>query len=280
MTIFSNKELALKLENSVASYKIEFISTQNKLNNNDLSTYKKFGSGYAIFANGYPSISVALGLGLTGKVYEDEIIRLEGFFKENKSSVKIDVSHLADMSLTQILMNRGYRISDYTTMLIKPLSGKDIYKEPADNHIQQVSEDNIDVFAKTVTKGFLENSDASDSSIYTKEVIDSSDNISKIFFHQPNTACFTAYRNNEPVGGGGMVINKDTVFFIGTSTLPEYRNLGIQTDLLKRRLNYSIFKGCNLAMTITFPGSVSQHNVEKLGFQVVYGRIIFTKDFL
>lgn len=278
MTIFSNKELALNLENTVALCKIEFVSTQNKMNNDNLSTFKKFDTGYAIYAKSFPSLCLALGLGLNDKVQEDEIIQLEEFFKEKNSAVKLDVSCLSDMSLTKILMNRGYKISDYTTMLVKSLSGNIIYKESENSHIEEVNEDDIGIYAETVTKGFIENSDASDSSIYSKEVIKSFEDISKISFRQPNVHCFIASKDNEAVGGGGMFISEDFSFFVGTSTLSQYRNLGIQTDLLKHRLKHSISKGCKYAITITFPGSISQHNVEKLGFQVVYSRIIFTKE--
>lgn len=105
MTIFSNKELAQKLENTVALNKIEFVSTQNKLSNDNLSSFKKVDSGYAIYAKSFPSLTLALGLGLKDKVQEDEIIQLEEFFKEKNSPVKIDISCLVveECSLMKIM---------------------------------------------------------------------------------------------------------------------------------------------------------------------------------
>ena len=61
-----------------------------------------------------------------------------------------------------------------------------------------------------------------------------------------------------------------------TSTLPAYRNLGLQKLLLKERLQFAQNNGISLATVTTEPGSISALNVQKIGFHCAYTRIKLT----
>jgi GNAT superfamily N-acetyltransferase len=64
----------------------------------------------------------------------------------------------------------------------------------------------------------------------------------------------------------------------GASTLPEFRRRGVQTALQHARLTFAAGAGCDLATTITQPGSASQRNAERRGFHVIYTRVKFLKE--
>ena len=267
MTIFSNKELALRLETIEALNQVEFAITHNRFHADSIAEYKKVGSGYAVYAGPDSPLTQAFGLALDGVMEEQDLSEMEEFYKQRGSAVNIEVCHLSDMSLTELLMDRGYRVIEYSNVLLRRLNAEDVFNLSSDNLIREIREDEIDVFAGTVSEGFLEGS----------EIPEYFTDIFRVFFRQSNGVCFGAFRNQEPAGGGAVFIRDGVAEFGGASTLPKYRNLGIQTDLLRQRLNYAVSKGCDLAMVTTLPGSVSHRNVEKQGFQVVYARTKFTR---
>ena len=55
-------------------------------------------------------------------------------------------------------------------------------------------------------------------------------------------------------------------------TVPAVRRRGLQTALLEERMRYAFNHGCDLAMMVALPGSDSQRNAERRGFQIAYTR--------
>jgi len=70
---------------------------------------------------------------------------------------------------------------------------------------------------------------------------------------------------------------KGVAGLFGASTLPAFRNRGVQTALLKQRLARAAAENCDLAVCIAAPGSSSQRNVVRLGFSVLYTRVKFER---
>jgi GNAT superfamily N-acetyltransferase len=83
--------------------------------------------------------------------------------------------------------------------------------------------------------------------------------------------------DGQPAGGGTLSIRAGVAGLFGASTLPAYRNRGVQTALLNARLARAAELGCNLAACLAQPGSSSQRNVARQGFQTLYTRLKFEK---
>jgi GNAT superfamily N-acetyltransferase len=60
----------------------------------------------------------------------------------------------------------------------------------------------------------------------------------------------------------------------GAATLPAHRRHGVQAALLGTRLAAAARAGCDLAVVTTLPGSKSQHNVQRRGFELLYTRAV------
>jgi GNAT superfamily N-acetyltransferase len=58
----------------------------------------------------------------------------------------------------------------------------------------------------------------------------------------------------------------------GSATLPAARRRGLQTALIRRRLEDAARDGCDLAFVVTAPGSKSQENLLRAGFAPLYVR--------
>ncbi|KAL4901516.1 hypothetical protein BDW74DRAFT_160042 [Aspergillus multicolor] len=61
------------------------------------------------------------------------------------------------------------------------------------------------------------------------------------------------------------------------STLPAYQGRGVQSALLRARLDVAKSEGCGTAVVTARPGSGSARNAVRVGFGLVYTRETFTK---
>jgi hypothetical protein len=266
--IITDRRLAARLETAEALNQVEFARAYNRRGLAPEAAHKKIGSGHAVFAGPDSPLTQAFALGMEGAVSEDELDELEAFFKDRGAAVNIEVSHMADMSLTEKLIERGYKISEYTDVLVRKLYADDSFDMKSNCLIREVREDEIDTFARVISEGFVEGGVAPELLI----------EVFKVFFRQSNCKCFAALNDREPAGGGAVFIQDGVAALGGASTLPRHRNLGIQGDLLRKRLLFARSEGCDLAMVSTAPGSTSQRNVLRQGFQIAYARTKFTRE--
>jgi GNAT superfamily N-acetyltransferase len=77
--------------------------------------------------------------------------------------------------------------------------------------------------------------------------------------------------------GGLIAPEYGMAAFFGAATLPEFRGRGIQRAFMEERLRIARQAGCDLAVTLTMPGTTSQRNVERAGFRTVYTKVVVRK---
>jgi N-acetylglutamate synthase-like GNAT family acetyltransferase len=63
----------------------------------------------------------------------------------------------------------------------------------------------------------------------------------------------------------------------GTATVPAMRRRGLQTALVRHRLAAAAAAGCDLAVVTTAPGSKSQQNMARAGFELLYARAVLER---
>ena len=86
------------------------------------------------------------------------------------------------------------------------------------------------------------------------------------------TVCFLAEIDGKPGAAGALCLHEGVALFAGAATVPELRHRGLQSALLRERMRYAFDHGCDLAMMGALPGSNSQRNAERNGFQIAYTR--------
>ena len=89
---------------------------------------------------------------------------------------------------------------------------------------------------------------------------------------------YFGWRDNVVAGGAAMRIAEGMAQLCGAATLPAHRRRGVQTALLQHRLADAGRAGCDMAVVTTQPGSVSQQNVQRQGFELLYSRAILIKS--
>ena len=228
----------------------------------------RVGGGIAEFRGVNSPVTQAEGLGLNGPVSDEEFERMEKFYRCRGSDVFIEVCPMADASFIEKLGKRGYRVIEFSNMLIREVDPQEKFPEFAPEiTIRPAEPAESRLFAETVSRGFADHFEP------TEELI----NTIQEFFSGPGLAPYLVWIDGKPIGGGTLGIRKGIAGLFGMSTLPEFRRRGVQAALISVRLAAGRAAGCDLAMSVTQPSSGSQRNLERQGFRVVYTRTKFTR---
>jgi GNAT superfamily N-acetyltransferase len=268
---FADLELARRLEITDALAAVEFARSWALLNSFTGDPFISVAGGHGGFGGVDSPLTQAFGLGLNGPVTEDDMSKIEEFYSRNGAPVNIETCPLADMSLLTLLNARGYHPIEYSNVLVREVTEKDLSAHPdseSEIRVRSPREDEVENYSLVVIKSFVEDAEISPSLF----------NVFVSCFKAAGTHFFMAEIDGTPVGGGMMSIHQGVGSFGGAGTLASFRTRGVQKALLLARLAKAAREGCDLAMVATMPGSGSQRNVERQGFKVVYTRTKFMRE--
>jgi N-acetylglutamate synthase-like GNAT family acetyltransferase len=96
-------------------------------------------------------------------------------------------------------------------------------------------------------------------------------------FVAAGVARYAALRNGVLVGAASLRIAEGIAQSAGAATAPAHRRQGVQTALIAVRLADAAAAGCDAAVVTTQPGSRSQQNMQRRGFDLLYTRAVLVK---
>jgi GNAT superfamily N-acetyltransferase len=280
---FADQDLARRVEDAWAYLGVENARAQARLDPHSDADSLPVGGGYAVFMGAGSPLSQAQGMGLYGPVAEADLERMEAFYRQRGAPVHLELASLADATLLGLLGRRGYRAVHQTHVLVRPIGAREP-SAPAGadrDRDRQAEERAIEVEVAAVGPG---------------EVATWAESVLRCFFEDPAerprallegaiamasiraVSCWLARVRGRIAGGGAMVIHNRLALICGDGTLPEFRSQGVQAALLRARLDRARQVGCDLAVICTQPGSSSQRNAERQGFQVVYARTLMGRE--
>jgi hypothetical protein len=223
-----------------------------------------FGAGRAIFAGADSPLTRAIGIGLDGAVPEAALDALEHFFHRRGARVSIDLCPLAPPELVESLRRRGYRPVEFNNALVRPLAGAVPYED--DPRVEFTGD--RERWARVVGMGFF------DQAELTAEEME----VGLTVCRSGRAQCYLAAGpSGEAAAGAALSVRDGTAVLFADSTLAAHRRQGLQQALIRRRLNDALAQGCDLAAAVTVPGSASQRNYERLGFQVAYTKVLLVE---
>jgi hypothetical protein len=219
---------------------------------------------------GGPGVPVnrAIGLGMQGAVSPDDLDEIEAFYSARRSTTIIDLCPLAHPSLLSLLQTRGYYLRNWMSMLFMPLPSLPVPLNPA-LHVTRATPDQADLWLATSARGFDEGDEIASETL----------RVLMPNFHAANAHCYFAWLGDTPIATGGMYPHNGVVELGGASTVVAHRKQGAQTALIQQRLADAYTLGCDLAVVLTTPGSGSQRNMQRRGFQLAYTRAICERPF-
>jgi len=258
-------ELARRLEAAEALNGVACAEAHQQLNPALGATVLEMGGGFAIFVGVESPLTHAVGLGMRGEVRADELDRIDDFYRRRGAPVSVELCPLADASLVELLGNRGYRATEFNNVLVRALAGAEF--APAETPVRLAYADEEHLWVRTVGRGFLEKDDL------TAEEMD----VGSAIWHMPGSRCYLAFGGGRAAAAGAMAVRGGLANLFADSTMLGFRGKGLQGALIRERLRVAVEEGCDLATASTLPGSVSQRNYERNGFQVAYTKAILVR---
>jgi GNAT superfamily N-acetyltransferase len=224
---------------------------------------EKIGGGLAMFAGADSPVTQAIGVGINGEVSDADLDRLTQFFHERGAPAAAEICPFVDPKLYERLAARDYKLLEVSNVLIADVATLNLTENfPTGVVIRLAEPTELKLVTRTISQGFA------DQFPVTPELLD----VMEGFTRRGDSVSFLAFVGREVAGGGIVSAHEGVGGLFGASTLPAFRGRGIQTALLHARLRWARSQNCDLAVSITLPGSISHRNIERLGFRVAYTR--------
>jgi GNAT superfamily N-acetyltransferase len=261
---FIDLDLARRVEMAEANAGRECAEAYHRLHPEFPVAMEEIAGGVAVFAGVDSPITQATGVGLHGAVSDDQLNALGDFFQQRGAPAALELCPLIEMSLYERLAARNYRLLEVSDVLfLQNLeAARGSVTMPPGVTVSAVAPQDAKLWTLTVAQGFAEHFPV------TPAILD----VMEGFYYRSTACCFLAYADGAVAGGAAVSADRGVCGLFGASTLPAFRRRGVQSVLLAARLAWAIQKGCDLAVSIAQPRSISHRNIERAGFRVAYTR--------
>jgi GNAT superfamily N-acetyltransferase len=232
--------------------------------------------GVASFAgDGSPYNKVA-GLGFGGVPDPAALDETEKAFSDCGSPVQVELAHLADPAISVLLAGRGYRLESFENVLGRALTGGSERVMPPGVEVRPSGAEEFETWLDVVAEGSVhpDTQGVPWHEEFSREAIIGAERDSAA----AGDVRYAALRDGVIVGGATMRIAEGVAQLTGAATVPAHRRRGVQTALLSARLADAAAAGCDVAVITTQPGSKSQQNAQRQGFDLLYTRAVLVKQ--
>lgn len=267
---FVEKALARRLESCEEMpqvyYAREFQTSRPEIG----AAEEEICGGHMIFAGLGSPIGRATGTGLDRPFTAQDLDRIEHFYRGHQAPSQVDLTPLHPPEVFEMFKNRGYAIAELNNVLYRKLDPQE--KFPAPPGSREISRSPAEE-AET-TGAIVENA------FFPEGAPEAFRGLITPLYQMENALAFVATIDGKPIAcGTGLVIPEHKVFALcGAGTLTEFRGRGLQTALLRARMEAAVTAGCEYAVVVTQGGTTSQRNAERLGFRVAYSKVTVIKQ--
>lgn len=229
--------------------------------------------GFACFVEDGSPMNKVVGLGFGGMPDEAVLGEIERAMAARHAATQVELANLADPEIAALLSGRGYRLVAFENVLGRSITSDIPGQAPAGIEIRRANE--LNAWVDVVVEGFAHPDGAGVTSHeeFPKDVIERAERD----VEKAGAIPYLALCDGTVAGGGSIRITGGIAQLTGAATAPAYRRRGVQSALLTARLADAAAAGCDIAVVTTAPGSKSQQNVQRQGFQLLYTRAIMVK---
>ncbi|MDR3686407.1 MAG: hypothetical protein P4L93_05590 [Coriobacteriia bacterium] len=266
---FADRMLAARLERAVARDLATFAETCMRLDPTLQAQRTEFAGGLALFLAPGSPVNMIYGAGFASPVSAEEFDAVERFYEGNGTRAAISLSPLAEEALVAQLGVRSWMVTDFENVLVRELDGDVSALElPAPAPGVEVraasSAQELASWAAVSSAAFSAPRPPSAENVRMGLGMTASDDMTLLMGRV----------GGADAGTGALQVRGDGLgWLMSDATLTAHRGRGVQSALLAERLRLAAEAGCELAVTEARPGSISQRNMERLGFRVVYTRV-------
>jgi GNAT superfamily N-acetyltransferase len=231
--------------------------------------------GLASFAEEGSPYNKVVGLGFGGVPDPAALDEIEQAFAGRRAPTQIELAHLADPEIGQLLTGRGYRLESFENVLGRALAPGLERATPAGIEVRPSGDLELDSWIDVVvdavahpdTQGLPWHEE------FPREIVENAERDSA----SAGLARYAALRDGVLAGGASLRIDEGVAQLAGAATAPAHRRRGIQSALLAARLADAAVAGCDVAVITTQPGSRSHQNAQRQGFDLLYTRAVLVK---
>ncbi|MGH3772934.1 MAG: GNAT family N-acetyltransferase [Pseudonocardiaceae bacterium] len=233
--------------------------------------------GVASFAEAGSPLNKVAGLGFGGVPSVAALGEIERAFTACGAPVQIELAHLVDPAIGAFLTERGYRLVSFENVLGLALKDEPERVTPPGVEVRRSGDDEFEPWLDVVVEGFAhpDAQGVASHEEFPREVIAG---VMRDCEAAAGVMRYVALLDGVIVGAAGFRISEGVAQLTGAATAPAHRRRGVQTALLSARLGDAAAAGCDVAVVTTQPGSKSQQNVQRRGFDLLYTRAVLVKQ--
>jgi ribosomal protein S18 acetylase RimI-like enzyme len=231
--------------------------------------------GAACFAGQNSPFNKVVGLGFGGVPSDADLDEIETAFGSRGCPTQVELTHLGDPEIAAVLTARGYQLVSFENVLGRPLTDAPERVTPPGVDVRPSADDEFETWLDTLVDGFA-NPDiqglASHEEFPRDVLADATRDMAAA-----GATRYLAMTDGVVAGAASVRFADGIAQLAGAATAPAFRRRGVQTALLAARLADAAAAGCDIAVVTTAPGSKSQENVQRRGFDLLYTRAILVK---
>ncbi|MCJ7842833.1 GNAT family N-acetyltransferase [Lederbergia sp. NSJ-179] len=270
MSLILTEELARRIEQSEIELLESRLTGVQSIEGNPMGVeIKKFGDAVAYYVKNIPGPSFNNVKGVSANQL-DEIDTILDFYHEREIPANFEITPAhCSVELFKLLSERGYFQRGFRTALCASIADDFILSAEQDTSIsiREFEDDEFAIFGQIYTKGFN----------MPSSLIDFVAQNNRVLHHNEHWTFYLARVKGEPAGIG-VLFEKDGIATLAASaTIPEYRNKGVHSALIAKRLQHAQQNHCHMIVGQTAYGSGSLRNMERAGMKIAYTKAIWTK---
>lgn len=270
--LFCGTELGRRIEHAEAALISAAVGAATRRGTDGFAL--PLAGGVAAFAEPGAPFNKVVGLGFAGVPTASDIDAVERAYDGHGSPTSVELSTLADPQIAELLGGRGYRVVAFEDVLGREL-GDTVDEVPAGIEVRPSREDELDAWVDVVVEGFAHPDGVGVPSPeeFPRDVVERAERD----FAAAGVTPYVAVVDGDIAGGASFRVTDGVAQLTGAATAPRYRRRGVQGALLAARLRDGVRAGADIAVVTTAPGSVSQRNVQRRGFHLLYTRAVLVK---
>jgi GNAT superfamily N-acetyltransferase len=275
MPLTASTALAARIDRAELSMVLGMADAM-RASGSDVRTWP-IGGSVAVLSDADSPFNKLIGLGFAGVPDLDALAEIERVHRARGVRLQVELATLAAPAVGRLLTARGYRLEGFENVLARRLV--DVTElTPGPVAVSEAGEEETDGWIAAMIEAFRR-PDVFDGP-ESHESFDRAtlERAYRCFAAVPGTSRLVARMDGAVAGGASLYMATGVALFCGAGTRPESRRKGVQSSLLWSRLARARDAGCDLAVVTTQPGSKSQANVQKAGFDLIYSRAILVKE--
>ena len=276
LPLFCDTAMAQRIERAEVQLIAKASEAAHRRRADDAGFVIPVAGGVASFAEAGSPYNKVAGLGFGGVPSPAALDEIERAHAVLGAPVQVELAHLADPAIGALLTARGYRLILFDNVLGLVLPGEPERVTPPGVEVRPSGEEEFESWLDIVRHGFA-HPDTQGVPLHdelSREVIAGAGRD----FAAAGGIRYIALRDGVIVGGARLRLAEGVAQLAGATTAPAHRRRGVQAALLSARLADAAAVGCDIAVVTTLPGSKSQQNAQRQGFDLLYTRATLVRQ--